>query len=143
MAAGDAGDAMEMGEIDVIAGIGCRTGVAASDIIAAVDGALAAHALDRSRLRSLAIVPRKSREPAIHEAAMALGVAVDLPSTTALDDADRRTVTRSGISREVSGYGSASEAAALAAAGPGGRLLGPRFVSGGVTCALAVAEETR
>ena len=34
-------------------------------------------------------------------------------------------------------------AAALAAAGPGGRLLGPRFVSGGVTCALAVAEETR
>ena len=84
---------MEMGEIDVIAGIGCRTGVAAWDIIAAVDGALAAHALDRSRLRALAVVPLKSREPAIREAALALGVAVDLPSTDALDETDRRTVT--------------------------------------------------
>ncbi len=49
-------------------------------------------------------------------------------------------LTRSAASLAATGTGSASEAAALAAAGPGARLLGPRLVLGPVTCALAEGE---
>ena len=45
MAAGDAGDAMDLGEAMMVAGIGCRKGVSAEDVLAAIDAALAAHGL--------------------------------------------------------------------------------------------------
>ncbi|MEM1429934.1 MAG: cobalamin biosynthesis protein, partial [Pseudomonadota bacterium] len=49
------------------------------------------------------------------------------------------TATQSGASRGSYGTGSVAEAAALAAAGPGARLLAPRSVSDDrlATCALA------
>ncbi len=51
----------------------------------------------------------------------------------------QRTLTQSPASLAARGTGSLAEAAALAAAGPGARLLGPRVVSedGCATCALA------
>jgi len=51
----------------------------------------------------------------------------------------QQTLTSSEASREARHTGSVSEAAALAAAGPGGRLITPRVVSadGMATCALA------
>lgn len=55
--------------------------------------------------------------------------------------AQTTTHTRSLISQAVAGAPSVSEAAALAAVGPGGRLLGPRGVVGRVTCAIAIAGE--
>ena len=55
----------------------------------------------------------------------------------AATDAARR---RSAASLAATGHRSASEAAALAVAGPAARLLGPRLVVGRVTCAIAVAE---
>lgn len=50
-----------------------------------------------------------------------------------------RTLTRSAASLAARGTGSVAEAAALAAAGPGARLLGPRAVAPDrmATCALA------
>ncbi|MEO1612470.1 MAG: cobalamin biosynthesis protein, partial [Pseudomonadota bacterium] len=53
------------------------------------------------------------------------------------------TRTNSAASLKAHGVGSVAEAAALAAAGPGGRLLGPRAVSGDgmETCALAKGAE--
>ena len=53
--------------------------------------------------------------------------------------ADQNTLTRSDASLAARGAGSVAEAAALAAAGPGARLLGARAVSddGMATCALA------
>ena len=41
----------------------------------------------------------------------------------------------------MTGVPSVSEAAALAAAGPGARLLGPRVAVGPATCALAVTGD--
>ena len=57
--------------------------------------------------------------------------------------ATRGSLSRSAASRAATGSGSASEAAALAAAGPAARLVGPRLALGPVTCAIAVAEGAR
>ena len=56
----------------------------------------------------------------------------------------QETRTQSKPSRAARGTGSVAEAAALAAAGPGARLLAPRVVSqdGLATCALAKRDET-
>ncbi len=53
------------------------------------------------------------------------------------DDGGVETITRSERSLAVAGVASVSEHAALAAAGDGARLLGPRTALGHVTCALA------
>ena len=47
LAAGHAGHAMVMGEAMIVAGIGSRKGVAANEVLAAIDAALAAHGLSR------------------------------------------------------------------------------------------------
>jgi cobalt-precorrin 5A hydrolase len=52
----------------------------------------------------------------------------------------RQVLTRSAASQRIAGTLSVSELAALAAAGPGARLLGPRIAVGRVTCAIAVGE---
>lgn len=59
------------------------------------------------------------------------------------DDLVRQeTATESAQVRAARGTGSVAEAAALAAAGPGARLLGPRSISADrlATCALAIGE---
>ncbi len=51
-----------------------------------------------------------------------------------------RVLTRSEAVMARFGVPAIAEAAALAGAGAGGRLLGPRLAEGGATCAVAVAE---
>lgn len=115
-----------------VAGIGCRRGATAEEVLAAVAAALAAHGL--ARLDALAALGPKRGEAGIAEAAARLG----LPLLIAEPAGEvRGMMTRSAASLAATGTGSASEAAALAAAGPGARLLGPRLVLGPVTCALA------
>ncbi|MGC4023883.1 MAG: cobalamin biosynthesis protein [Mesorhizobium sp.] len=58
----------------------------------------------------------------------------------ALRSVSARCLTHSQKSIDVTGAASLSEAAALAVAGDSARLLGPRFVQDGVTCALAKSE---
>jgi cobalt-precorrin 5A hydrolase len=69
-------------------------------------------------------------------------------STTVLaistaDAAAQTTLTASSNSEEQTGLGSVAEACALAAAGPGAKLLGPRVVSSDhmATCAIAVSGD--
>lgn len=52
------------------------------------------------------------------------------------------TMTQSARVRERFGTGSVAEASALAAAGPGARLLGPRVISGDGLATAAIAERT-
>ena len=59
----------------------------------------------------------------------------------ALKEMEERTLSQSAQSLAVTGTPSVSEAAALAAAGEGSRLLGPRIVVGNVTCALAIGGD--
>jgi cobalt-precorrin 5A hydrolase len=85
----------------------------------------------------LATAEDKSRTPAFRSLARRLGLPVlgiDPAALTA-----QPTLTQSQASRAARGTGSVAEAAALAAAGPGARLLGSRAVSedGMATCALA------
>ena len=53
---------------------------------------------------------------------------------------DQPTLTRSDRVQALHGTGSVAEAAALAAAGPGARLRGPRAASGDGTATAAIAE---
>lgn len=117
-----------------VAGIGSRRGVCAAEVIAAVEAARAACG---AAPEALAVLPAKAGEPGIAEAARRLGLALLVVEPA--DDA--RLATRSAASRAASGAGSASEAAALGAAGPTARLAGPRVVAGRVTCAIAVTGD--
>ena len=125
---------MGLGEAVTIAGIGCRRGVTAAEVLAAI--AAAREACDVGAIDGLATVSAKCGEPAIAEAARRLGV----PLLVVEPVEDALLLTASPASRAASGSGSASEAAALAAAGAGARLLGPRLAVGRVTCAIATGE---
>lgn len=129
---GGAGD-MGPGQVVTVAGIGCRQGVTVAEVLAAVAATRAGRRLD-----ALAAVPGKSGELALAEAAARLGVPLVFG---AVEDGDARLATRSAASLAATGVGSASEAAALAAAGPGARLVVSRRVVGRVTCAIAATEE--
>lgn len=69
-------------------------------------------------------------------------MALPVRAVPAADLGRQMTVTQSAASQAARSTGSVAEAAALAAAGPGARLLGPRAVSDDrmATCALAEGE---
>jgi cobalt-precorrin 5A hydrolase len=131
---------MGMDETMIAAGIGCKKGVSPDAVLAAVDAALAQHGRTRHHISRLATGTAKRHELGIVVAAGALGVPLHYVAATALADVEPRLLTRSDASARETGSPSLSEAAALAAAGKAGRLLGPRIVSGHVTCALAAME---
>jgi cobalt-precorrin 5A hydrolase len=205
---------MVVGETMIVAGIGCRKGVSAAEVIAAVEAALEAHGLDAGALSALATTAFKRDEEAIFATGRELGLPVvvmegevappvmpphpasaplghplpvgernasaagaNLPVTirdatafqnptsprhqqitgiggrSLLPDGEKvaaqrpdegaalRTLTHSALSQTLAGVHSVSEAAAMAAAGKGARLLGPRIVVGPVTCALAISGD--
>ncbi|MFZ4809166.1 MAG: cobalamin biosynthesis protein [Hyphomicrobiaceae bacterium] len=118
-----------------VAGIGCRTGAAAEDILAAVQDALAK--AGDVRLAALATLADKCGETGLVSAARRLGVpliAVALADMQAVAD---RAVTRSARVADLKGVPSVAETAALAAAGDGARLIVARIIAGAATCAIA------
>lgn len=124
----------------IVAGVGCKRGAAAPDIEAAIRAALdragvAAHALD-----CIATAAAKNDEAGIAAAAAKLGIAVIVVADAELKAAGSRTATRSERVLALTGMPSVAEAAALAAAGPTARLIGPRLVIGAATCALAASR---
>ncbi|MBX3580659.1 MAG: cobalamin biosynthesis protein [Rhizobiaceae bacterium] len=125
----------------IVAGIGSRRGVSAAEVLAAIDAALAEHDLDRNRLSMLATASIKKDEAGIIAASASMNLPLILVDQQALMNASPDTLTRSQASLVASGTPSVSEAAALAAAGLGARLAGPRTAVGAVTCALAFGDE--
>lgn len=126
----------------VVAGIGCRKGAPVEQVAAALDQALGAHRLGPPDVAALATGGAKSREPAIHALAQARNWPLRIVADDELRAVADRCLTRSAQSMKHAALPSLSEAAALAAAGPGARLLGPRIARDGVTCALARMEPT-
>lgn len=124
----------------IAAGIGCRKGATGEAVAAAVDAALAAHRLSRGDLMILATIEAKAAEPGILEMAKLLGLPLGAYDAEALASFDSVTPTRSERSLDAAGVACVCEASALAAAGAGARLLGPRLVLGPVTCALAASD---
>jgi cobalt-precorrin 5A hydrolase len=127
----------------IVAGVGCRKSASAQQIEAAIEAALLSHQLAAHELCAIAVPATKVAEPGVAAAAAARGVELVLVAQSALEAADARTLTRSERSRNALNVKSASEAAALAAAGPRARLLSPRLAVGPVTCALATVEDSQ
>jgi cobalt-precorrin 5A hydrolase len=130
--------AVDLGEALMVAGIGCRLGASAEEIDEAIKTALRQIKSSGRELVQIATAAAKGREPGVAAAARARGVPLVLIAQSDLEAANDRTLTKSHHSVKALNVQSLAETAALAAAGAGSRLLGPRVVVGRVTCALAV-----
>jgi cobalt-precorrin 5A hydrolase len=124
---------MERGAM-IVAGFGFRSGAT----LAALHEALA-RAGGAEGLTHLATVAAKAG------GLEQLGRALNLPVLAIAPEAlgTQSTLTRSARVEALFGTGSVAEAAALAAAGSGARLRGPRAVSADGTATAAIAEASR
>ena len=115
----------------IVAGFGFRS----ETTLAALQDALA-RAGGPAGVTHLATLAAKA--PGLSPLGQALGVPVIALAAEVLRD--QVTITRSRRVEALFGTGSVAEAAALAAAGPGARLRGPRMVSADGTATAAIAE---
>ncbi len=125
----------------IAAGIGSRKGVSAAEVIAAIDAALKEHGLTRPALSMLATARLKQDEAGIIAAGGILNLPIIVVDGEVLKEMSDRTLSHSDASLSATGTPSISEAAALAAAGGGAKLAGPRIAVGPVTCAIAFGED--
>ncbi|AMN43904.1 cobalamin (vitamin B12) biosynthesis CbiG protein [Rhodoplanes sp. Z2-YC6860] len=126
----------------IVAGIGCKAGASAQEIEAAIGAALSQAGLASGALGLIATSHAKSSEPGIAAAATGRGLKMVVVLQVDLVAAGARALTRSERVLAMTGVPSVSEAAALAAAGPGARLIAPRVAVGPATCALAITGDT-
>ncbi|QJF51895.1 cobalamin biosynthesis protein [Roseobacter ponti] len=119
----------------IVAGLGFRTGASAQSLRSAFERASAG-----KTATALATAAEKCDSTALRDLATETGLRIIAVAADQL--AAQPTVTQSAPSRAARGTGSVAEAAALAAAGPGARLCGPRAVSDDrmATCAFAIGE---
>ena len=121
----------------LVAGIGFRAGTLPDEIATLLRQALATLP-NRTVLAAIATAADRADEAPIRIAAAAFGL-VPIPlQPAALAAVDSAVPTRSARIEASRGIGSVAEAAALAAAGEGGRLVLHRIASAGATCALAM-----
>ena len=124
----------------VAIGVGCRAGVAGEAI-----AALARRALEEAGAPEGALcmftLEAKADEPGLIEAARLLGVKLTALPLVALNAQAERILTPSTAAQSRFGAFNIAEAAALAGAGEGARLLGPRLAADGATCAVALSPE--
>jgi len=118
----------------VIAGLGFRRDTDATAILGVV--ADASMKLGRP-IDALAVPDFKADDAGIQQAAAELALPLLRIGREALRGEQGRCLTRSEQARRATGFASVAEAAALAAAGEGGRLLSPRLAHARATCALA------
>ena len=126
----------------VAIGVGCRAGVAGEAVAALVRRALAEAGAPKGEVGMFTLAA-KAGEPGLIEAARLLGVALTPLPLEALEAQAERIVTPSAAARARFGAPNIAEAAALAGAGAGGRLLSPRLAADGATCAVALSSERR
>lgn len=124
----------------IVAGIGCRSGERAENIIDALLQATHLHGVALTDISALASGEIKAHEPAIRQVADSLDIPLIIVSTARMKAVSGRTISHSEQSIRHTGLPSLSEAAALAAAGDSLQLAGPRIVHCGVTVALAISQ---
>lgn len=117
-------------------GIGCRRGASQAAIAAMIEQALAQARSTGESVRLFSI-EAKSGEAGLVGAAQALNLPLEFLSADALREVEGKVATPSRQAKAALGVASVSEAAALAGAGPGARLIAPRMIGDGVTCAIA------
>lgn len=121
----------------LIAGIGMRPGSSEADLRECLDQALAMAELSGQSVARLATLGARSAEPGLLALARERGAEIVAIPDEALKGFEAACATRSTRIASLYGVGSVAEAAALAAAGPGGVLVLPRVATARVTCALA------
>lgn len=121
----------------LVAGIGIRPGTQAGDILACLDEALARAGLGADAPLRLATLASRASEAGMLAAAADRNAELVAVPDEALKGFEAACATRSTRIASLYGVGSVAEAAALAAAGPGGVLVQPRIATARVTCALA------
>lgn len=125
----------------IVAGVGSRRGVTAEEVCACVRGAMARHDVKLNEISLMATPAFKGGEAGIIKAALDLGLLLVMVPQQQLEAAGARAVTHSERVVALMGVPSVAEASALAVAGRRATLIGPRFVLGLVTCALAREAE--
>jgi cobalt-precorrin 5A hydrolase len=128
----------------LVIGLGFRDG-ASAESIGEVVANVAAHAAMPGIASVLAVLEDKAAHPSLVAAAQATHLPIETVATDAVRQADARVATRSERVEKHRGVGSVCEAAALAAAGPGARLVVTRVVSAdrhATAAAAAIIEET-
>ena len=120
----------------IVAGFGFREGASLPSLRAAL-AAAQAHAPPVSALATLT-----DKSTTLAPLATALGLPLIAVPAGALNGVE--TATRSAASLAKRRTGSVAEATALAAAGPGARLVAPRTISADrmATCAIAIRSQT-
>jgi cobalt-precorrin 5A hydrolase len=121
----------------IAAGVGARGAADADAIVAVIEGALTSAGLAPVDLGVVAGPALPQLASAIADAARRLGVPHRQFSIEELRANADRCLTRSERVLQQFGVPSIAEAAALAAAGPGSRLIRPRFKHPFATAALA------
>jgi len=121
----------------IVAGVGSRRGVSSEEVVAAVRGAMARHEVKLCDISVMATPAMKGGEAGIIKAALDLGLLLVMVPQVQLEAAGARAMTHSERVVALMGVPSVAEASALAVAGRRSTLIGPRFVLGAVTCALA------
>jgi len=122
-------------------GVGCRAGVAGEAIAALARRALADAGAPKGELRVFTL-DAKAHEPGLAEAARLLGAKLTPLPLAALEAQAGRILTPSAAAQARFGAPNIAEAAALAGAGEGARLIGPRLAADGATCAVALSAGT-
>ena len=122
-------------------GLGCERGAGAEEVVALTETALAAAGLAKDAIACIVSIDLKSDEDAILQAADWLGVPARFFTAETLEaEASRLANPSAAVFAEVGCHGVA-EGAALAAAGPEGRLVVPKTKSRRATCAIAQAPD--
>lgn len=120
-------------------GVGCRRGCPAEAIASLVTQARAG--LGKTGDARLFTIADKHDEPGLRDAARLLGLDLVFLPREVLAAAMGGVATPSAAAQARFGVASVSEAAALAGAGRGARLLLARVAAGGATCAIAGGAE--
>ena len=125
------------GRPGLVVGLGARRGVAPADLDAAIDRALAAAGVPGARVATLATLDRRAAEDAVRAVAERRGWT--LVGYRPEDLRDVAVPTPSDRVRAAVGAAGVAEAAALLAAGCGGRLILPKTNRASVSVAIAAA----
>lgn len=137
-------DVLRMAAPLLTAGVGCRRGVAAADIVTAVREVLAHYGLEAAALAALATVTEKAEEPGLAEAAARLGVPLRaFPAGPLAGMPVPHPSAAAGARFGLPPFSVCEGAALMAAQGVRGRalLLVPKTIfKGRVTVAIAVCQ---
>jgi cobalamin biosynthesis protein CbiG len=124
----------------VAIGVGCRAGVGGEALAALVRRALEEAGAPEGKRRMFTLAD-KADEPGLIEAARIIGVALTPLPLAALNAQAERILTPSAPAQTRFGAPNIAEASALAGAGEGAWLLGPRLAADDATCAVALSPE--